>query len=891
MADLKDYNKKRDFRITSEPAGKLRKGGKTLAFCVQKHDATRLHYDFRLELDGVLKSWAVTKGPSFHPGDKRLAVHVEDHPYDYRTFEGVIPAGQYGGGPVMLWDEGWWEPVNDPHEGMKKGHLTFILHGGRMKGEWALIRMHGRPGESHDNWLLVKADKDEWVQTEEEATVYLDENNTSIKTGRTMEEIFGGPVLPGARKKTAVLKRKAVSPAKVSSRRVAKGVSVAGLGETDSAAALQNLKKNKAAGKAKDAKGISVDKLTKTYPSPQLATLVEFPPLGPDWRHEIKYDGYRIMPFIGDGKVVMRTRGGLDWTEKFSLLAAEIKALGLTSAVLDGEIVALNDKGASDFSALKTALSDNDRQAMHLFVFDILHLNGEDLHKRPLRERQAALAKLLNEQDKAPHIHLSESLESDEEMLPAVCKLGGEGIVSKRVDAPYSFRRNKDWVKSKCGQEQEFVIGGFVPASNDPKMIGALYLGFYRNGQLSYAGKVGTGYTHKMAADIYKTLKPLASKTMPFTENAPKGDRNAVWVEPSRLCEVKFWEWTPDRHIRHASFKGLREDKAPREVVQELPEAMPPSPPASRRGSGSRAAGASSGSLDRSEHDALILDNIHITHPDRVMFPDVGVTKGEVAQYYHDAMPYLLPFLEKRPISVIRFPGDITGEAFFQRNPMKGVSREVQPVHFVYKNVKRTYFYIDSPEGLMSLVQMGTIEFHPWGVHVNDVHHPDQLIFDLDPDPSVPFEAVKLAALDMRGRLKKLKLESFVRTTGGKGLHVIVPILPRVPWAQAKDWCRAFCENMVRDVPDAYIANMSKAKRSGKIFLDFFRNDYTATAVTGFVIRGRKGAPIAVPLAWKEIEGLTSADRWNIRNIRERFDTKTKKLIAAQLACQQDLHF
>jgi bifunctional non-homologous end joining protein LigD len=838
---LQDYNKKRNFKITSEPEGKAGKSkGRKLAFCVQKHDATRLHYDFRLELDGVLKSWAVTKGPSFNPQDKRLAVHVEDHPYDYRTFEGVIPEGGYGGGPVMLWDEGTWEPVNDPHDGMKKGHLTFILHGHRMNGEWALIRMKGRPGEKRDNWLLVKAHKDEFVQTEEQSTVYLNENNTSVKTGRTMEEIKNGKVKAKEKTKTGI-KKKSEKSVKTS----------------------RPSKKN-----TKD-----LDRLGKAYPEVQLATLVDHPPMGKDWWHEIKYDGYRILALIDQGNVRIRTRGGLDWTEKFQGIADELAKMNVKSAVLDGEAVVLDEKSASNFSKLKEALSENNQPDIHAFFFDLLHLNGKDYHDKPLSERKPVLDALLNKQSKLTHLHLSEHLDDSENLLPMVCKLGAEGVISKRIDAPYKFKRSKDWLKSKCGQEQEFVIGGFMPSSENPKAIGSLHLGFYKGGKLAYAGKVGTGFTRKLAKELYDALKPLQRKTMPFTDNMPKGERNAVWVEPRRVGQVSFWEWTPDRHIRHASFKGLREDKTPKQVTREVAEKISaPSKPSSRK-----------------KEDSLVLDNITITHPNRVMFPDAKVTKGDVARYYHEAMEYVLPFLEKRPISVIRFPGDINGEAFFQRNPMKGVSTDVQPVTFDYKDVKRTYFYIDTPEGLMSLVQMGAIEFHPWGVHVKDVHHPDHLIFDLDPAPDVPFAVVKLAALDMRQRLKNMKLESFVRTTGGKGLHVTVPIKPNIPWHDAKEWTRAFCEQMVEDTPDAYVATMTKAKRGGKIFLDFFRNDYTATAVSPFVIRGRKGAPVAMPVEWKELESIKSASQFTIKNARDRMNAKTRKLIAAQLNCIQKL--
>ncbi len=826
---LSEYNKKRNFSITAEPKGKSAKRKKSnLSFVIQKHGARRLHYDFRLELDGVMKSWAVTRGPSYDPDDKRLAVHVEDHPIEYNKFEGVIPQGQYGGGPVMIWDNGEWIPEEDPHKGLKKGHLTFTMNGKRMHGRWHLVKMHGRPKERRENWLLIKGD-DEYILKGRKNEQFLDTENTSVISDRTLEEI----------EKKAPSKAKTNPEKKLLKTRPAK--------TTKSLSALQ-----------------------KKYVSPELATLVEFPPTGSDWWHEIKYDGYRIMVFIKDNEVIMRTRGGKDWTNKFSNIAGELKKLNVSNAVLDGELCVLDDKGVTSFAALQEALSEGNASNIEGWFFDLLHLDGKDYTTKPLSERKAALEKTLKKK-KLPLIHYSEHFESKPDILEKACNIGAEGLVSKNKNSPYRFRRTHDWVKSKCGQEQEFVIGGYMPAKDNPKAVGSLLLGYYKNRKFLYAGKVGTGFGQELSKKIYKILNPLQTEKSFFESPVEKSRRKHFWVKPEILCEISFWEWTPDQHIRHASFKGLREDKAPQVVKQEIPEK--PQEKIS----------------NNTKKRNFTVEGITITHPEREVYPGTGITKGEIATYYAKAMPYILPFVENRLISLLRCTDSIEGQCFFQRNPMKGMGPHIMEKTLTHKGNKHHYLYIDSSEGFLELVQMGTVEFHAWQSRIDNIGKPDQIIFDLDPAENVPFEAVKLAAEDIRRRLKVLKLESFPRLSGGKGIHVVIPIKPQYSWDEVKNFTQEFAKRMERDTPEAYIATMNKQKRTGKIFIDYLRNDYSSTAIVPFSLRARKDAPIAVPASWKEIEKIRSPAVFNLSNISKRLNKATEKLNKEFFKARQSL--
>ena len=819
LSDLTEYNKKRDFSITGEPKGVAhKKSAKELEFVIQKHAATRLHYDFRLELNGVMKSWAVTRGPSYNPADKRLAVQTEDHPMAYNKFEGIIPAKQYGAGPVMIWDSGTWQPEGDVEKAYKKGHLTFTLKGSRMKGRWHLVRMHGKK-EKRENWLLIKGD-DEFADADTSAD-FLDRENISIISGRTIEEI------------------KADAPAK----------------------------KQKKTVQSKPKKTVK-DDLQKIYGKPALATLVEFPPSGDQWIHEIKYDGYRLMAFIQDGEAILRTRGGKDWTRKFGAIAEQLQQLKVESAVLDCEAAVLNEKGVTNFSALQAALTDGQDKKIEAWFFDLLYLNGEDYAARPLIERKTALEKLLSKAKKATHLHYSEHFNSETGLLHHACKIGAEGLVSKNKKSRYSGRRSHDWVKSKCGLEQEFVIGGFMPGKNNSKSISALLLGYYRDGKLAYAGKVGTGFDRKTAKIIYERLKPLEIKKSPFADRVEAGRRSYVWTQPDILCEVSFWEWTPERHIRHASFKGLREDKAPIQVHQELPE-----PPPKKKSAGKN----------------FTVEGITISHPGREVYPGAGISKGDIAAYYAKAAPFMLPYMERRLISLLRCTETISGECFFQRAPMKGGKGNVHGLTVEHNGNKHNYMYIDSVAGLIELSQMGGIEFHGWQSRVDKINKPDQIIFDLDPSEDVPFEAVKLAALDVRNRLDDIGLISFPRISGGKGIHIVAPIIPQQDWDAVKSFTQNLARQMERDVPDAYISTMSKQKRKGKIFIDYLRNDFSSTAIIPFSLRARAGAPICVPLTWGELKKVEKASAYDLSNISKRLNKKSTGLMDAFFDVKQKL--
>ncbi len=827
---LSNYHHKRDFSVTGEPKGKTGKRKNShRVFIIQKHGARRLHYDFRLELDGVMKSWAVTRGPSYDPADKRLAVHVEDHPLEYNQFEGVIPDRQYGAGPVMIWDSGEWFPEGDPHQGLSKGHLTFQLQGHRMHGRWHLVRMNTI--EKRDNWLLIKGD-DEYIVTGKTNQNFLERENTSIISNRTLEEIKAGV--------------KARSPVPSPTEK-----------EPESTSTTEEV----------------ATPLTKKYPGPELATLVEFPPGGSEWLHEIKYDGYRIMAFIENGNVRLRTRGGKDWTHKFSGIAGQLAQIRIRNAVLDGEIGVLNDRGATSFSALQDALSRQDSSQIEIWFFDALHLNGSDLTRIPLIERKAALRKILKNKT-LTRVHYSDHLESSPYLLKKACGIGAEGLVSKRKDSFYQFRRTKEWLKSKCGQAQEFVIGGFMPAKDGSESIASLLLGYYQNEKLRYAGKVGTGFGTKLARQIYQQLKPLHIAESPFSGKVERSSRPPLWVKPALLCEVAFWEWTADQRIRHASFKGVREDKAPESVRKEIPDQRPcdvgvkPSSSAQKN---------------------LTVGGILITHPEREVFPGSNISKGDIAQYYAKVLPFMLPFLKNRLISLVRCTDTIDGECFFQRNPMRGMGKDLRGKTITHQGNKHNYFYIDNAAGVLELVQMNTIEFHIWQSRVQTIDKPEQIIFDLDPGDQVPFDAVKLAAEDIRCRLQQLDLESFPRLSGGKGIHVAVPLKPNHDWDAIKGFCKRFAQQMEQDAPDAYVATMNKTRRRGKIFIDYLRNDFSSTAIAPYSLRARNGAPVAVPLSWQQLGQVDSSQAYNIFTIDTLLNPSSEQMNQRYFATRQSI--
>jgi bifunctional non-homologous end joining protein LigD len=809
---LEEYRSKRDFKKTPEPPpGRIQARTEKLSYLIQKHDATRLHYDFRLELDGVLLSWAVTKGPSLNPADKRLAVRTEDHPLSYGTFEGTIPKGEYGGGTVMLWDNGTWEPVGDPQAGLKKGHLSFILHGQRLEGRWDLIRMRG--DGKRENWLLIK-ENDEEARTGTDGE-FLEGSSFSVTSGRSMEEIAGGKVPAQVRKTTA-------------------------------------------------ASGNELKRLMQRYPEVQLATLVEEPPGGTAWLHEVKFDGYRLLGFVAGGEPRLRTRNGKDWTESFPSLVAALEKLKARNAVLDMEAVIVDAAGKSSFQALQEALGEGgNAQKIAAYAFDLLHLDGMDLTKLPLTERKEKLRNLLEKSKQDTSLRYSDHVVGrGAEMLVEACGKGLEGIVSKKADAPYITGRQKSWLKSKCVRRQEFIILGFSAARTGERALGALYLGYRKDGILHYAGKVGTGFSMKSAQDLAERFAALEVRksvlTRTETGGLPMREWQSIrWVKPVLLCEVAFTEWTQDGRIRHPSFQGLREDKDARDVKKETPVAQ-------------------------KKANSLTVGGIAITHPDRVISETGHITKGELAEYYSGVAPLLLPRIVRRPLSLLRCPSGIDGDCFYQRNPGKGLGPDVKPFEFSHKGKKYEYLYIEDEKGLLELVQMGVIEIHPWGARIDAIDYPDRLIFDLDPAPDVPFAGLKLAAQDLRQRLKHRGLESVLKCTGGKGLHVIVPLAGEDKWPVVKSFAASVAQDMVTAAPEAYIATMSKAQRSGKIFVDYFRNDYTATAIADYAVRARPGAPVAVPLEWNELKGLKAASEFTMKDVLKRMKNKEEDSVSRQ---------
>ena len=776
---LAKYNSKRDFAKTAEPAGTPGWANGN-SFVVQKHAASRLHWDFRLELDGVLLSWAVTKPPSGDPAVKRLAVRTEDHPLSYATFEGTIPKGEYGGGTVMLWDRGTWENESDPRTGLAKGKLHFTLTGERMKGEWVLIRL--KPEGKAENWLLGKI-ADEFVTG---ANLDFD---TSIDTGRKMDAIASNETVIPANAGT----QSASDPAQPA---LGSGV-------------RRDDGKKKKAGKP------------PAFREPQLATLVDTPPAGSDWLHETKFDGYRALIAVCGGKAIAYTRSGLDWTAKFGSVPAACAALPCSTALIDGEIVALDGSGKPNFSTLQGALRD--KGPLLYFAFDLLELDGDDLAGLPLIERKARLATLF---DGAPApLHYSEHVRGGgEAMFSALCSAGYEGVVSKRADGKSRPGRSGSWLKAKCTHRQEFVIGGWSKSENG-RGFASLLLGVHEDGGLRYAGRVGTGFDDRTLAHVTAQLANIAAPQSPFAAKLPApARRGAHFVRPELVAEIAFAEFTADGHVRHASFLGLRGDKPAARVVAETPLARPD------------------------------LHGVRVTSPDRVVFPELGLTKAALVDYYAVVAEPMLKELGGRPISLVRCPQGRGRACFFQKHDSGMFSADVHHVDIAESDGKtEPYLFVDNPAGLLNCVQMGTIEFHGWGSRVADIERPDRLVIDLDPDEGLDFTVVRTAAVLVRDRLKANGLASFPMLTGGKGVHVIAPLVPDAEWPAVKAWAKGFAEGLEAEMPRAFVANMSKAKRKGRIFVDWLRNQRGATAVLPYSVRAREGAGVAIPVTWAQL--------------------------------------
>ncbi|HEV7659454.1 MAG TPA: DNA ligase D [Allosphingosinicella sp.] len=804
---LATYNKKRDFAKTAEPAGKVARGkGKKLIFMVQKHDATRLHYDLRLELEGTLKSWAVTRGPSLDPADKRLAVRTEDHPMSYATFEGTIPKGQYGGGTVMLWDRGLWipHPGKDPVKTLAEGHLHFTLEGERMKGEWILIRLKPRGKERGENWLLRKIEDAHAGSP----TGLVDTFLTSVKTGRTMDEIAAG-------KKASVPRRK---PGSRTTAELGPGFR----------------------------RGTSFPK----FKEPQKATLVDSVPAGSAWLHEMKYDGYRCLIALAGGKARIYTRTGLDWTDKFPEIAEAAAAIQCDTALLDGEIVALDDKGNTGFSALQQAISEGGR-GLTLFLFDALEIDGERLEKLPNIERKQRLAALLGDGVQPFILYADHIIGKGEQLFGAMCAAGQEGIISKKADAPYRHARTKTWLKVKCTHRQEFVIIGWSESDKKGRGFRALLLGLHEDGKLRYAGKVGTGFSQAIQLELRERLDKLATGKAPAPVPRPEA-RGAHWVKPELVAEIAFAQFTADNVVRHASFLGLRGDKKAKEVVAEMPQAAPE--PA--------------------------LDDVRISNPDRVIFPESKVTKGELAAYYRAVGDIMAVWTASRPISLVRCPQGRAKKCFFQKHDSGTFGPHVHHVPIREKDGhNEDYLYFEDSAGVLACVQMGTIEFHGWGSKVADVEKPDRIVFDLDPDVGLDFELVKKAARDIKTHLADMGLTTFPMLTGGKGVHVVVPLTPEAEWPEVKDFAQRFALALAEAEPDRFTAALAKAKRTGRIFIDYLRNQRGATAIMPYSARAREGAPVAAPINWEELDEMKSGGRFSVRDAELLLDRASSRLL------------
>jgi len=834
---LESYHEKRRFQRTPEPQGKVEATPAGNLYIIQKHAASHLHYDLRLELDGVLKSWAVPKGPSIKPSEKRLAVHVEDHPIEYGSFEGTIPEGEYGAGTVMLWDRGTWEPEGDPHAGYAKGDLKFKLHGEKLKGSWVLARMKGKAGgEEGKNWLLIKKRDDAAISGPEPEPV--EAMKLSVASGRTMEEI--------------------------SSRNDRFWISPSGLPGARRAEQPEFLRL-------------------------QLATPADKPPQGENWLHEIKYDGYRILCRLGGGNARLFSRNKKEWTDRFPQIAEEAAKIPIESAFLDGEVVVIDENGRTDFQALQNILQGVSGGKLVYFVFDIPFCAGYDVTQTPLIKRKELLLKKLL--SLMPSGGESRILYSDhipgqgESVFQSACKLGLEGIVSKRIDGSYENGRTRSWLKVKCFLRQEFVIGGFTNPAGSRTGFGALLLGYYSpQGKLVYAGKAGTGFNDQTLETLSNRLKRMEIDAPRFS-NPPAGyeAKGVHWTTPELVAEVEFSAWTEDGILRHPSFKGLREDKDPRDVVRENYGGQRTEDGGQRTGDGGQRTGDGgqrmgdggqrTGDGRRKEERAGRISSsagAALSNPERVFFPEIGVTKRALAEYYTDIADWIMPHLAGRPLTLVRCPEGRGKGCFFQKHLGDAAPEVLRTIPVMEKDERVYYSVADNIDGVIALVQMGALEIHVWGSREYMLEQPDMMIFDLDPAPEVDWSAIIRAAGLMRERLSNLGLESFVKTTGGKGLHIVVPLTPKADWETVKVFSKAVADSIVRDNPREYIATMSKQKRTGKIFIDYLRNGRGATSIAPYSTRSRLGAPISTPVAWDELTADLKPDSYNIQNIRRR---------------------
>lgn len=807
-AKLKTYKTKRDFRKTPEPSGKTKASRSKHLYLIQKHAASHLHYDFRLEISGVLKSWAVPKGPSLDPTIKRLAVHVEDHPIEYGSFEGIIPEGEYGGGTVMLWDKGEWESEEPLVQAYRKGHMTFTLKGKKLKGLWKLIQIKKNP----KNWLLMKL-LDKYARSEKDYNIE-DAEPLSAASHRTMQEIAENAAKVWNSNKTR--SKKSTGTKKVSHSAIA---------------ALSAAKKG----------------AMPTVVYPELATLVDSAPRDNNWLHEIKFDGYRLICFLRQNKVKVMTRNQNDWTHKVPAIVGALQALSLNSAILDGELVALDEESKSNFQILQNTLHKDQQAPLYFYVFDILYCDGYDLTNTPLLERKKLLKQLIPTGNSI--IRYSDHvIGQGPKVFTRACKLGGEGIVSKEIQSRYQQKRTQDWLKVKCVKRQEFVIGGYTQPRGSRKYFGSLLIGVFSDKGLQYCGHVGTGFNEISLKNIYQLLQKNTTSQMPFTQRPPKIS-DVHWVKPKIVIEVEFIEWTQEGILRHPSFKGIRKDKPANKVNMETLKSL-------------RKVVMAPKNKTPVEYN--------FTNPGRVLYPKDGITKQDLGDFYQSISSWILPYIVDRPLTLVRCPEGEGKECFYQKHLKEKSIPGLYTIDIKEKNKTEKYIYIQDLQGLLALVQLGVLEIHPWGCRIEEVENPDLIVFDLDPAPDVEWKKVIAAAKHLRDQLAKIKLKSFVKTSGGKGLHLVVPIKPIYSWSDMVNFAHAFTDVIVAQNPDIYIGTMSKAKRTGKIFIDYLRNNRGSTTVAAYSTRAKPGAPVSTPLSWKELTPRIKANSYNLHNLPNR---------------------
>lgn len=814
---LSEYARKRNFDITSEPSEladrkQTQRGAKALSFVVHKHDARNLHYDFRLELDGTLKSWAVPKGPSLDPKNKRLAVHVEDHPLGYASFEGSIPEGQYGAGDVIVWDHGIWQPHGDPRATYKEGKLKFTLIGEKLTGEWALVRTHLKGSGDKEQWLLIK-EKDEVARPAEEYDI-VEALPKSVISGTTV-------------------------------------------GETRTA------KKTK---KAKTSSHVP-DKL-----APQLATLVDRPPSG-EWLYEIKFDGYRILTHFSAGQVCLLSRNGNDWTERLPLQAKALAAMNLKDSWLDGEMVMLNDKGLPDFQALQNAFDIGRSKDVVYFLFDAPYLNGQDLRETPVQERRAALKKVLDKQ-RSRLLRFSDGFTANHrDIVESACAMSLEGVIGKRVGSPYVSKRSPDWIKLKCRLRQEFVIVGYTSPQGSRSGFGALLLAVNEEGEQPgwvYAGRVGTGFNQATLTQLHQRMSKLERESSPLAKKLGADQAKGVhWIEPELVCEAEFAEWTREGVLRQAAFIALRSDKPAGDVVREHPL-----PAKDINAKPKTCKAKATPDMDKRKTQGKIsVAGVGISHPDRVIDSDSGTLKIELAHFYEAIADWLLPHLNHRPVALLRCPEGVSGEQFFQKHAEQLAIPDIKQLAAGLDPGHARLMEIDTVQALVGSVQMGAIEFHTWGATSDKIETPDRLILDLDPDPALPWRSMVEATQLTLTVLDELGLQAFLKTSGGKGMHIIVPLARQADWGTVKTFAKAIAQFITQQLPERFTATMGPKNRVGKIFIDYLRNTRGGSTVTAYSARARPGLPVSVPIGRDELADLKSAQQWNVGNLHERLDS------------------